>query len=262
MTIFICGDKKKQIERFNVIEKKTMFYDLINVTWSDSNEVRKYLNCTKDFEIILMKNFDDRYTRYDKDFTEYYYEEWISYVTTPIVMDLTPEKLKIVFQENIPGLIFFSSNKSSPNYTIFYQNAKSFKVSYSFNQNDIFFFNTFNSNSHLIGKLQDKFQVTEGDIVLGINFFDSEFFKYRFEDFSQNFTEFVVKFIEGNATEFYKSEPIPNQEVKKNIIKLVGLNFLEKITEDTKDVLLFVDGNPCGICPNVHIKYNIVAKKI
>ncbi|MFM7851669.1 MAG: hypothetical protein ACKO96_07045, partial [Flammeovirgaceae bacterium] len=94
MSLFICGDKANYKERFEVIEKKTLFYDLINVTWSNSEVVRKYLNCTQDFEIILMKNFDDKYTRFDKDFTEYYYEEWISSATTPLVMDLTSEKLQ------------------------------------------------------------------------------------------------------------------------------------------------------------------------
>lgn len=130
MSLFICGDKANFKERFEIIDKKTTFYDLINVTWSNSEEVRKYLNCTQDFEIILMKNFDDKYTRFDKDFTEYYYEEWISSATTPIVMDLSPEKLQIIFQENIPGLIFYSKNRTSTNYSIFYKNAKLFKVLY------------------------------------------------------------------------------------------------------------------------------------
>ena len=130
MSLFICGDNANFKERFEIIDKKTTFYDLINVTWSNSEEVRKYLNCTQDFEIILMKNFDDKYTRFDKDFTEYYYEEWISSATTPIVMDLSPEKLQIIFQENIPGLIFYSKNRTSTNYSIFYKNAKLFKVLY------------------------------------------------------------------------------------------------------------------------------------
>lgn len=110
--------------------------------------------------------------------------------------------------------------------------------------------------------MKDKFQFKGDDIVLGLNFFDSDLFKYRFQDFSQNLTEFIVNFIEGNATAFYKSEPIPKDENNKNIIKLVGINFIEKITEDSRDVMLFVGGKPCGICPNVYKQLIIVTKKI
>lgn len=130
MTLFICGEKHTNLAKFNIIEKKTLFYDLINVTWSKSPEVRKYLNCTKEFEIILMKNFDDKFTRFEKDLNEYYYEEWISSATTPVVMHLTPEKMQVIFQENIPSLIYHSSKKDKDcdEYRNFYKIAKLFKV--------------------------------------------------------------------------------------------------------------------------------------
>ena len=130
MTLFICGDKDKYLERFDIIEKKTLFYDVINITWSKSLEVINYLNCTQDFEIVLMKNIEDRYTRFDKEFTENYYDEWLSSSTSPVVMNLTPEKMQVIFQESIPSLIYHSNNKDKESnaYRSFYQVAKLFKV--------------------------------------------------------------------------------------------------------------------------------------
>ena len=130
MALFICGNKENSKEKFDIIEKNTLYYDTINVTWSNSLEVKKYLNCTIEFDIILMKNIDDKYTRFEGEFNEEKYVEWISSATTPIVMDLTPEKMQVIFQENIPTLIFLSKGSKDNNekYKMFYDTAKYFKV--------------------------------------------------------------------------------------------------------------------------------------
>lgn len=57
--------------------------------------------------------------------------------------------------------------------------------------------------------------------------------------------------MEGKLDAFYKSEEIPQEELKNNILKLVGKTFLSRVTETNKDILVFVEGQPCGICENV-----------
>jgi hypothetical protein len=99
-------------------------------------------------------------------------------------------------------------------------------------------------------------------VILGINFFNSEYYKYKYEDFSQNLTDFTRNFINGTLEAFFKSEEIPSQEYTNNILKLVGKTFLHKVTETSKEILLFVEGKNCGICENVYLLFKVVVGKI
>ena len=104
------------------------------------------------------------------------------------------------------------------------------------------------------------FQLKENldEIIIGINFFDGDFFKFKYDDFSQNYTDFVESFIQGNLTAFYKSEDIPLIEYSDNVLSIVGKNFKEKINNSNKEVLLLVVGRPCGICQNVKKNFNFL----
>ena len=90
--------------------------------------MNKYSCSEEKNEIILHINKED-FVKYDPDKASL--EDWISNHLTPLVYDLSMEKIKYIIENKTPTLIYFikySDPEFTKSYNIFYLNAKKYNV--------------------------------------------------------------------------------------------------------------------------------------
>lgn len=59
---------------------------------------------------------------------------------------------------------------------------------------------------------------------------------------------YVQDFLRGNLKPTIKSEPLPPEDSKEALVKIVGLNYNEIVMDSSKDVLVQYCITPCGPC--------------
>ncbi len=66
--------------------------------------------------------------------------------------------------------------------------------------------------------------------------------------FIETVETFVQDFLNDKLQPTIKSEPLPREDPKKALVKIVGLSYQDIVMDDTKDVLVVYCITPCGPC--------------
>jgi hypothetical protein len=234
-------------------------------------EILKNLNINNDYKnlqpkIFIFKTFDDHLNIFspknNKLFTNDNIIEFIRGYYNPSINSFSSNNHIYVVNNKIPfSILVYNSNTSlsfeediSPeNSTVLYKDYYSESLKYR----SKLFFMMGNYSDLLQTTLMQDFDFTENDLpIIIIQGFNNDKTKYeRFKtniEQLENLNEFFDRYKYKALERFFKSEDIPRNEfISPNVYKIVRKNFMEKVINNEKNVILFLTRRNCGLCNEV-----------
>ena len=241
-------------------------------------ELIKTLNISEDIKnlqpkVFIFKTFDDHFNIFSpkniKLFTNENVIEFIRGYYNPSINSFSSNNHIYVVNNKIPFSILvynsnttlsFEENVYPENSTVLYKDFYSESLKYR----SKLFFMMGNYSDLLQTTLMQDFDFTENDLPLVIvQGFNKDKTKYeRFKTNNEqleNLSEFFDRYKYKALERFFKSEDIPKKEfLNTNVYKIVRKNFMEKVINNDKNILLFLTRRNCGLCNEVIFIFEII----
>ncbi|XP_047333037.1 protein disulfide isomerase-like 1-4 [Impatiens glandulifera] len=251
----LVGPESEELAAASKLADDVNFYqttipDVATVFHIDTNSKRPGL--------VLLKEEAEKLSYFDGNFTKSEIAEFVIANKIPLVTIFSKESAPMIFESSIKKqiLLFAPLNESEKVIQTFEDVAKSFKGKLIFVYVDI--------DNEEVGKpVADYFGITgNAPKIIGYAVNDeARKFVFDGEVAVGTIKDFAANFLGDKLKPFYKSDPIPVNNVG-NVKVVVGNNFDEIVLDESKDVLLELYAPWCGHCQALEPTFNKLAKHL
>ena len=80
---------------------------------AESEQIQKLLNCSNNFELLILKPFDEKVSRFSEKYSSDNMEEWIDTYSLPLFAELNQQNFDASLQQVNPLIILITQNEDN-----------------------------------------------------------------------------------------------------------------------------------------------------
>lgn len=261
VVVFAVIDEENGAQR-EILEKIAVSSDDAVYVASIATDISEHATAPK--SIVILRKFDEPFVTFDGEFTSEEIQSFVGKYKLPLVVTFTSESAASIFSGGITQhLMVFVDPEAD-----YHQNLKKVleESAIKFRGEVLHIMVPMSEN-----RIMEYFGFTKDDLPSAIVVeMSSGLKKYRFDyggdemiekissTLSSDFIKFVQSFLKGEAKPWLKSaDPVDDSEL--NVKVIVAKQFMERVVESDKDVLLEFYAPWCGHCKELAPKYEALA---